>query len=769
MPRLSIFFLLFLGLVSCETSTRELPAPTLNSTAITTLSQVPSPSATSYRSTPRPVATLPIGQILFRPGDLPDGFHVGRLNREIDDFVRYKLQAADVGAFVRLELDQNAKSLGTVTAYFYDDPTKLKHLYRALIVWASALGAQNLPQPNIGAEATLLVPNYDQAPYALIFRACRAAIQIDLKPPSRDERIILLYAQRIALRLDAVDCRGASSVPPLTPPPPLPTLTPSPRVAISQTIQAHVERLPDSDGEDTIRAYAFSDATHGWLALGVKIFATSDGGKTWRERFTLDSHVKDIGFLSPQVGWIEMQNGFLVTRDDGATWQRANTKPDDLKMPPPTTVQGSVNGGTYKFCADNTPDAGSFFALDRQIAWALCTSGAGAHFMLGVRLFQTTDGGKHWQLLNEKVPHGTWGGMELFFLDRQHGWIMTDSGLFGTDDGGRSWQTITSGDGGEPFNQKLRFVSLKQGFVIANPYNALLRTDDGGVTWHKIFDAPPTLWSLGPAQFFANGTGVAAGAGPNYVPYSSSGGVILQTTDAGKTWTQVAKLKGLCSGGFAVSVSALSFTDPQHGWATIPCGGQPEPLYRTQDGGKTWQALPTRGLADDAPAGVSFVDSQTGYVVTLSGRLFRSDDGGVAFAPVDNVAIHTPNLRFATKDQGWELRGTQLFETLDGGRDWQPLDLGYPIQDFSLLADGHAWVIIGDTTSLANRNPPRRVLSTPDRGQTWIEYQLGDILGKWRNPELDYVQFADALHGWLKAGAALYYTADGGQTWIQFH
>ena len=105
----------------------------------------------------------------------------------------------------------------------------------------------------------------------------------------------------------------------------------------------------DPDGTDIIRAYSFADANHGWLALGVQILETTDGGTTWQPRFAVNSPVQDIHFVSIQVGWIEMQGGYLVTRDGGATWQRAASKPEDNRLPPPI-VPGPVDEDAYTFC-----------------------------------------------------------------------------------------------------------------------------------------------------------------------------------------------------------------------------------------------------------------------------------------------------------------------------------------------------------------------------------------------------------------------------------
>ncbi len=774
-------------LVACLPGT---PGPALESVqptpTVASLTPTISPpdrrgAATAAQAT-RPLGTMSLENLLFQKGDLPEDVRAGALNRVIPEWMRGKLPKIDAAAGLDFGRTGMQFGYGRVQLLFDNDPSRVQDLYQRLIGF-EAYQRQGVPQPSIGDEALLFLPQQDQMPILLFFHRCRTVADIQLRISANEQPVILNYAARLAQRVDAVDCQGAAQAPILTPPPPLPTLTPSPRVAIAQVISATVTRLPDPSGTNSIRASAFADANHGWLALGAKILATSNGGKTWLGQFEVDSRVQDIGFVSPQVGWMELQNGYLVTRDAGATWQRTNARPDDGKMPPPQTKPGPIGGQAYEFCADNTPFAGPFAAIDKQTAWAFCTSDAGSHYMLGVRLFQTKDGGKRWQLITDRPPYTRFGLPDLFFLDEMHGWMATSDGTTGyvqaTDDGGRTWKSV-AGDGGDPRN--IQFLTPSQGFVVFpyasynNDREALLRTDDAGATWRTIYGVPPRApWPGGPTQFFPDGTGVGAGDGEYLFAQDLSNNRVLSnnriltTNDAGQSWAQVGLLQGTCPGDFVARISALSFADRQHGWLLLNCVDQPQPvLYRTDDGGITWQALAPSSAINDALKGISFVDRETGYVVTQAGRLWRTEDGGATFALVDDVSIHTPTLRFVTKELGWEVRGAQLFETIDGGHTWKPINLGYPVQEFSLLPDGQAWVVVGDTPSAGNPNPTRRFLATRDHGLTWMEYQLGDIPSNWRFPWLDSIQFADARHGWLKADTALYYTEDGGRNWTQF-
>jgi len=165
---------------------------------------------------------------------------------------------------------------------------------------------------------------------------------------------------------------------------------------------------------------------------------------------------------------------------------------------------------------------------------------------------------------------------------------------------------------------------------------------------------------------------------------------------------------------------------------------------------------------------LSFIDPNLGYLVTHTGLLFRTQDGGKTFVPVDNLAVHTRSLHFYTQDIGWETRGTQLFATTDGGNTWQALPVSLPVQYFWRLSSGEAWLVTGDTSADTGA-PLRQVFTTTDNGQTLVEHAFGELATNWNAPYLDTIQFVDELHGWLRAGDSLYYTWDGGQDWSQLH
>src|SRR5439155_14619887 len=83
-------------------------------------------------------------------------------------------------------------------------------------------------------------------------------------------------------------------------------------------------------------------------------------------------------------------------------------------------------------------------------------------------------------------------------------------------------------------------------------------------------------------------------------------------------------------------VDDVVFVDPSHGWiAAYNCAQASVYLYRTSDGGRSWQALgrPASRSCGGGPTFLSFVDPLHGWMEPASpngpvGPLMRTTDGG---------------------------------------------------------------------------------------------------------------------------------------------
>ena len=110
--------------------------------------------------------------------------------------------------------------------------------------------------------------------------------------------------------------------------------------------------------------------------------------------------------------------------------------------------------------------------------------------------------------------------------------------------------------------------------------------------------------------------------------YGNGKGFVYKTTDGGETWNQVWHRDG-------TFVRALGFVDRQTGFAGnigpnyFPGVKDPRPLYRTDDGGKTWR--PVKAVDGGKIVGVCAIDVlqaefEAGHRVVVLEKGRRLDD-----------------------------------------------------------------------------------------------------------------------------------------------
>ena len=106
---------------------------------------------------------------------------------------------------------------------------------------------------------------------------------------------------------------------------------------------------------------------------------------------------------------------------------------------------------------------------------------------------------------------------------------------------------------------------------------------------------------------------------------------LVHTADGGATWEVLGQAGTTLPGTGQVSANdiapSLDFLDPMHGW--YASGGPERGVYRTSDGGHTWQSVqaPAPHVTD-----VQFVDPDHGWVAmgvgAYTSQLARTTDGG---------------------------------------------------------------------------------------------------------------------------------------------
>jgi photosystem II stability/assembly factor-like uncharacterized protein/DNA-binding CsgD family transcriptional regulator len=228
------------------------------------------------------------------------------------------------------------------------------------------------------------------------------------------------------------------------------------------------------------------------------------------------------------------------------------------------------------------------------------------------------------------------------FLNQDVGWITADgqtSNLLFTPDAGLHWTLLHKF---QTILKSIDFVDQRNGWAVS--YDGILKTGDGGSSWSKL---SPRV-SDPKSQMEIDG-----------IPFQDA--------------------------------QQIDFVDEQTGWM-----GGLDTLYRTADGGNTWNGQPVP-CAPNAAKGftyigaMSFVDAQTGWMAcpdpnagldngappaTVAASLFKTADGGATWQALPALEFQPDAIRFLNESSGWAGASRLLYSTADGGLSWQLVGRG---------------------------------------------------------------------------------------------
>lgn len=350
-----------------------------------------------------------------------------------------------------------------------------------------------------------------------------------------------------------------------------------PSATSDATLAAPLPNLPIVSAPALIRL-DMQDSLHGWGLTDTSLVRTLDGGITWYDLtptgLTGLGQMNSIDFLDPEHGWLiipsaDYQTGTLYrTTDGGLTWN-SSAQP--------------FGGGIFDF-------------VDAITGFILVGRGAAAGSQ-AVDLYATQDGGVTWSAAYVMQPAAgpsantlPFGGQKsgLAFSDSLHGWVggnIPMEGniyLYATQDGGHTWaqQPVPlpaghTNDMTEVFPP--RFFSVTQAVMPvrllgnSSAYDFYV-SQDGGANWSATtpvqeggqFSMPT------PQDFFV----------------WDGGSNLSVSHDGGTSWSTITPNVNV-----ADTLMEFVFVDASNGWMLTGDAANHHSLYRTSDGGTTWNAL----------------------------------------------------------------------------------------------------------------------------------------------------------------------------------
>lgn len=317
-------------------------------------------------------------------------------------------------------------------------------------------------------------------------------------------------------------------------------------------------------------------------------------------------------------------------------------------------------------------------------------------------VWKTTDGGHFWRpIADGQIKASSIGAIAVADSDRNVVWIGTGesqvrnnvvpgNGVYRTTDGGRTWSHLGLEQTRHiarlrvhPRDPDTAWVAALGDIFGHNSERGVYKTTDGGTTWDRVLHLSDRAGAADLCVDPANPRILYASIweAVRHPWEMISGGqdsALWRSADGGSTWEKVSTRPGFADGllgRIGVSVSAAR---PERIFALVEAGDGEGGMYRSDDAAATWQQVSDHGGIQGRPWYYShvFADPRNAQTVwSLNLWAWRSDDGGAHWTQVqtphgDNHDLWidpTDPLRMVTGNDG----GAST--SFDGGKTWSTI------------------------------------------------------------------------------------------------
>ena len=372
-------------------------------------------------------------------------------------------------------------------------------------------------------------------------------------------------------------------------------------------------------------------------------------------------------------------------------------------------------------------------------------------------LWKTTNAGTTWTPIFDDQGSYSLGCVTLDPSNPETVWLGTGEnvggrhvgygdGVYRSLDGGHSWENMGLASSEhignilvDPRDSNVVFVAAQGPLWSAGGDRGLFRSIDGGGSWEKV---------LGDGDHTGVNEVLMDPRNPD-VLYASThqrlrtvaalldGGPetgIHKSTDGGTTWRELTN--GLPEEEMGKIGMAISPQKPNFLYATIELAHREGGLYRSEDGGESWEK------------GADYISGGTGphyyqelfasphkfdRIYQMDVRIHLSEDGGKSFKQVGEEFKHSDNhaLAFDPTDPDYLLAGSDggLYQSWDLGKNWQFI-ANLPVTQFYKVAvdyDEPFYNVYGGTQDNNSQGGPSRTENVNGiRNGDWFITLFGD-------------------------------------------
>jgi photosystem II stability/assembly factor-like uncharacterized protein len=383
----------------------------------------------------------------------------------------------------------------------------------------------------------------------------------------------------------------------------------------------------------------------------------------------------------------------------------------------------------------------------------------------GGGVWKTTDAGHTWNNVSDGFfATGSMGAVEVSQSDPNVIYAGTGSskirsnvsigrGLYKSTDAGKTWTFLGLRDSGQiatirvhPSNPDIVYVAAQGNPFVANKERGVYRSTDGGKTWKQVFFLSDTAGAADLELQPGNPSVVFAGLWhaqrkPWTIVSGAQEGGIYKSTDGGDTWNKLAG--GLPHDLFGRSNVAISAAQPNRIYALIeakPGSG----LYRSEDAGATWSLINSSANLLTRPFYYNTlgVDPNNDDVVWIGNEgWFRSENGGKTFGrmPVPHGDNH--DVWINPKNSQFMIQGNDggANVSLDGGHTWSTQANQPTAEIYQVAIDNqYPYRVYGAQQDNTTVIVPSLPLSTGQDYRVGPGCETGPIIPDPVNPEIVY-------------------------------